>query len=58
MAKTKVANGIPICDMGSSVKTKYLAVPVGLVVRIWRFHRHGRGSIPRLGEDFHENKIS
>ena len=25
-------------------------VPVGLVVRIRRSHRRGRGSIPRLGE--------
>ena len=24
-------------------------VPCGLVVRIWRFHRHGPGSIPGMG---------
>ena len=29
-----------------------LAVPDGLVVRIRRSHRRGRGSIPRLGEGF------
>ena len=29
-----------------------LSVPGGLVVRIWRSHRHGRGSIPRLGVSF------
>ena len=28
------------------------AFPGGLVVRIWRSHRHGRGSIPRLGIHF------
>ena len=28
-------------------------VPDGLVVRIRRSHRRGRGSIPRLGEGFH-----
>ena len=28
-------------------------VPCGLVVRIWRFHRHGRGSIPRMGVCFY-----
>ena len=26
-----------------------VTVPGGLVVRIWRSHRHSRGSIPRLG---------
>ena len=26
--------------------------PDGLVVRIWRSHRQGRGSIPRLGKYF------
>ena len=28
------------------------AIPCGLVVRIRRFHRRGRGSIPRMGEHF------
>ena len=28
------------------------AIPDGLVVRIRRSHRRGRGSIPRLGESF------
>ena len=27
-------------------------IPCGLVVRIRRFHRRGRGSIPRMGEIF------
>ena len=27
-------------------------IPCGLVVRIRRFHRRGRGSIPRMGEHF------
>ena len=27
-------------------------IPCGLVVRIRRFHRRGRGSIPRMGEYF------
>ena len=29
-----------------------VTVPCGLVVRIRRFHRRGRGSIPRMGEIF------
>ena len=29
-----------------------VTVPCGLVVRIRRFHRRGRGSIPRMGEHF------
>ena len=29
-------------------------IPCGLVVRIRRFHRRGRGSIPRMGDDFFE----
>ena len=28
------------------------AIPCGLVVRIRRFHRRGRGSIPRMGAIF------
>ena len=28
------------------------AIPCGLVVRIRRFHRRGRGSIPRMGVKF------
>ena len=28
------------------------AIPCGLVVRIRRFHRRGRGSIPRMGVHF------
>ena len=38
----------------SKVNYWILAVPDGLVVRIRRSHRRGRGSIPRLGEGFHE----
>ena len=26
-----------------------ILIPCGLVVRIWRFHRHGPGSIPGMG---------
>ena len=29
-----------------------VTVPCGLVVRIRRFHRRGRGSIPRMGDFF------
>ena len=32
--------------------TAFLEIPGGLVVRIRRSHRRGRGSIPRLGMDF------
>ena len=31
-------------------------IPCGLVVRIRRFHRRGRGSIPRMGEHFFSTK--
>jgi hypothetical protein len=31
----------------------YTAIPGGLVVRIRRSHRRGRGSIPRLGRQVH-----
>ena len=32
----------------------YVTIPCGLVARIRRFHRRGRGSIPRKGEtNFH-----
>ena len=30
----------------------YNILPCGLVVRIRRFHRRGRGSIPRTGDEF------
>ena len=40
----------------------YITIPCGLVARIRRFHRRGRGSIPRKGVNkfsrnlrFHEN---
>ena len=33
-------------------KKKQSVIPCGLVVRIRRFHRRGRGSIPRMGEHF------
>ena len=43
----------PIKREGVGEKYKVLfylqQIPVGLVVRIWRFHRRGRGSIPRQG---------
>ena len=29
-----------------------MCIPCGLVVRIRRFHRRGRGSIPRMGDSF------
>ena len=34
--------------------TLQTCLPGGLVVRIPRFHRGGRGSIPRLGSNFDE----
>ena len=34
-----ISKRIPMC----------LHIPCGLVVRIWRFHRHGPGSIPGMG---------
>ena len=42
----------------SKVNYWILAVPDGLVVRIRRSHRRGRGSIPRLGEGFHEGSCN
>ncbi len=29
--------------------------PCGLVVRIWRFHRRGRGSISRTGDELSQD---
>ena len=34
------------------IRPLHQTIPGGLVVRIPRFHRGGRGSIPRLGEFF------
>ena len=38
--------------MITSYEVMIVAIPGGLVVRIWRSHRHGRGSIPRLGDNY------
>ena len=38
--------------MSSSLNPQSTHIPGGLVVRIPRFHRGGRGSIPRLGSNF------
>ena len=42
--------GLFSCDTLWLTCTQRSSVPVGLVVRIRRSHRRGRGSIPRLGE--------
>ena len=33
----------------SEYYTQFPVVPCGLVVRMWRSHRHGPGSIPGMG---------
>ena len=45
---SNIANGI-IYSISIALQT---CLPGGLVVRIPRFHRGGRGSIPRLGNTF------
>ena len=40
----------PVCDTIKNSQC-YMKIPGGLVVRIRRSHRRGRGSIPRLGID-------
>ena len=42
----------------SSLNSKSTHIPGGLVVRIPRFHRGGRGSIPRLGSHFDHQVLS
>ena len=41
-----------LIDPINTLSAHKLCVPVGLVVRIRRSHRRGRGSIPRLGVRF------